>query len=97
MSEKKYLLTELDLTDVFVTDAGYLPAEWLEAHEYRERTCRMDELNTGEPAAYEDTDEVIFHCMSCHAERGIFSYDEDGNVYSEPPRYCPNCGARVAS
>lgn len=62
-----------------------------------ERTCRMDEIKTGELADYRDTDEVIFHCMSCHADRGIFSYDEDGNVYSEPPKYCPNCGAKITT
>lgn len=60
-----------------------------------ERTCRIVEVETGELADYSDTDEVIFHCKSCHAERGIFSYDEDGNVFSQRPEYCPNCGARV--
>ena len=60
-----------------------------------ERTCRMVEVETGELADYSDTDEVIFHCESCHAERGIFSYDEDGNVFSQRPEYCPACGARV--
>ncbi len=60
-----------------------------------ERTCRMLEVETGEVADYRDTDEVIFHCESCHAERGIFSYDEDGNVYSARPEYCPYCGAKV--
>lgn len=60
-----------------------------------ERTCRMDEVETGEVADYSDTDEVIFHCNSCHADRGIFSYDEDGNVYSARPEYCPCCGAKV--
>lgn len=60
-----------------------------------ERTCRMVEVETGDVADYRDTDEVIFHCESCHVDRGIFSYDEDGNVYSERPKYCPNCGAKV--
>lgn len=60
-----------------------------------ERTCRMVEVKTGEVADYRDTDEIIFHCKSCHTERGIFSYDEDGNVYSARPEYCPNCGAEV--
>lgn len=63
--------------------------------EPEERTCRMVEVKTGEVADYSDTDEVIFHCTSCHAERGIFSYDEDGNVYSQRPEYCPNCRAKV--
>ena len=63
--------------------------------EPEERTCRMIEVETGEVADYSDTDEVIFHCTSCHAERGIFSYDEDGNVYSQRPEYCPNCRAKV--
>ena len=73
-------------------------AEAIEAWNRRaERTCRMDEIETGELADYRDTDEVIFHCMSCHTDRGIFSYDEDGNVYSEPPKYCPNCGAKITS
>jgi len=59
------------------------------------RTCQMVEVATGEPADYRDTDEVIFHCTSCNAERGVFSYDVDGNVYTERPEYCPNCGAKV--
>lgn len=59
------------------------------------RTCQMVEVETGEPADYRDTDEVIFHCTSCNAERGVFSYDVDGNVYTERPEYCPNCGAKV--
>ena len=63
--------------------------------EPEERTCRMVEVKTGEVADYRDTDEIIFHCKSCHTERGIFSYDEDGNVYSARPEYCPNCGAKV--
>lgn len=63
--------------------------------EPEEQTCRMIEVETGEVADYSDTDEVIFHCTSCHAERGIFSYDEDGNVYSQRPEYCPNCRAKV--
>lgn len=58
-------------------------------------TCRIVEVKTGEVADYRDTDEIIFHCKSCHTERGIFSYDEDGNVYSTRPEYCPNCGAKV--
>lgn len=60
-----------------------------------ERTCHMVEVETGELADYSDTDEVIFHCAACHAERGVFSYDEDGNVYSARPEYCPNCGTKV--
>lgn len=59
------------------------------------RTCQMVEVETGEPADYRDTDEVIFHGTSCNAERGVFSYDVDGNVYTERPEYCPNCGAKV--
>lgn len=59
------------------------------------RTCQMVEVETGELADYRDTDEVIFHCTSCHAERGVFSYDVDGNVYTERPEYCPKCGAKV--
>lgn len=67
-----------------------------EARDYvPERTCRMVEVETGELADYSDTDEVIFHCAACHAERGIFSYDDDGNVFSQRPEYCPTCGARV--
>lgn len=58
-------------------------------------TCHMVEVKTGEVADYRDADEIIFHCKSCHTERGIFSYDEDGNVYSARPEYCPNCGAKV--
>lgn len=87
------VMTDWDFHD-FQSVADRL-ADLIEPEPAPERTCHMDELNTGEPAVYEDTDEVIFHCMSCHAERGIFSYDEDGNVYSERPEYCPNCGAKV--
>lgn len=67
------------------------------AIEPEERTCRMVEVKTGEVADYRDTDEILFHCKSCHAERGIFSYDVDGNVYSTRPEYCPNCGAKVVT
>lgn len=91
MSEKKYLLTTADLgkCGLAVTD------KFLAEREYRQRTCRMDEVETGDVADYRDTNEVIFHCNSCHADRGIFSYDEDGNVYSARPEYCPCCGAKV--
>lgn len=62
-----------------------------------ERTCRMVEVETGELADYSDTDEVIFHCAACHAERGVFSYDMDGNVYSTRPwRSSPTSSTRRA-
>lgn len=105
MSKKKYLMTAGDLLEYGLAVTNQLGLSCIETlefidkflaeHEYHERTCHVTELKTGEPANYEDTDEVIFHCESCHAERGVFSYDDDGNVYSERPDYCPHCGAEV--
>ena len=98
-------LTVWELTDILAIrddDSGMIESLNLDDArnladliEPEERTCRMGEVKTGEVADYRDTDEIIFHCKSCHTERGIFSYDEDGNVYSARPEYCPNCGAKV--
>lgn len=97
---KFYARGEVEITLGLLTDGGARYGANGVRHladliEPEERTCRMVEVKTGEVADYRDTDEIIFHCKSCHTERGIFSYDEDGNVYSARPEYCPNCGARV--
>lgn len=100
---------QTDYYQIYYVLFGCLPADNMHPYDYDElharladliesepeRTCRMVEVKTGEVADYRDTDEVIFHCESCHTERGIFSYDEDGNVYPARPEYCPNCGAKV--
>ena len=59
-----------------------------------ERTCRMTELPTGESVEY-DTEEVIYHCEKCHAERAVYDFNENGDVWAEHPRFCPCCGAKV--
>lgn len=59
------------------------------------RECEMIEMPTGEKAAYSDTDEVIWHCRFCHAERAVYAFGEDGDVRAEQPKYCPSCGAKV--
>lgn len=61
-----------------------------------ERTCEMVEMPTGEKAVYSDTDEIIWHCQFCHAERAIYEFGEDGDVWAAAPKFCPECGARVA-
>lgn len=87
MSEKKYLLTESELLNSprypFVHSS-----EWLEAHEYHERTCKN-------ASGYDD----VFKCSECCCEVEIIG--ECGNEYGElfhvpyMPAYCPNCGAKV--
>lgn len=82
MSEKKYLLTAIEMCDyglVITGNAGLDCMETLEfidrflaAHEYRERTCRP---------VIEDETEVCSNCGE----------DIDGYGWS----YCPNCGAKV--
>ena len=58
-------------------------------------TCKVDVLNTGDCAGYECS-EYIMHCNVCGHEFGHVLYNEDGDVWmSEPPRFCPNCGAEV--
>lgn len=58
------------------------------------RMCKMACLATGERAQY-DCYEVIYHCASCNAERAVYAFGEDGDVWAEKPAYCPSCGARV--
>ena len=61
----------------------------------RTETCKVDVLNTGDCAGYECS-EYIMHCNGCGHEFGHVLYSEDGDVWmSEPPRFCPNCGAKV--
>ena len=61
----------------------------------RTETCKVDVLNTGDCAGYECS-EYIMHCNGCGHEFGHVLYSEDGDVWmSEPPRFCPNCGARI--
>lgn len=82
MSEKKYLLTAREISDIVngAACAGSafesvddIPGdEWLEAHEYRERTALYEYRNHA------------WHCTSC------------GDV--EPvggAEYCPTCGAHI--
>lgn len=111
MSEKKYLLTESDIRQIKDLECGWCAdnagghfncadasnaeqERFLEAHEYRERTCEMIDLKTGDRADY-DCDEHVFHCEACHAERGVYAYNEDGDVWAEMSKYCPECRAKV--
>lgn len=60
------------------------------------RTCEMLEVQTGEKTDYWDAEEIIWHCQSCHEERAVYAFGEDGGVWAEKPKFCPNCGAKVA-
>lgn len=60
------------------------------------RECEMVEMPTGEKAAYSDTDEIIWHCRFCHAERAVYEFGEDGDVWAAAPKFCPECGAKEA-
>ncbi len=59
-----------------------------------ERECAMSDMETGFQADL-DCSEHVFHCWACNAERGVYAYDEDGNVWAEMPKRCPECGAKV--
>lgn len=59
-----------------------------------ERTCGVVRIPTGERAQY-DCQEVIWHCKSCHSERAVYAFGEDGDVWAEQPAYCPVCGANL--
>lgn len=61
-----------------------------------ERTCEMLEVQTGDKTDYWDAIEIIWHCQSCHEERAVYGFGEDGGVWAEKPKFCPNCGAKVA-
>ena len=68
---------------------------WYEGAKYLpERTCEMIDIKSGDRADY-DCDEHIYHCKKCHAERGVYAYNEDGDVWAEMPKHCPECGVRV--
>jgi hypothetical protein len=60
-------------------------------------TCEVEVIDTGNEAAYEHY-EHIMHCNHCNHEYGYVQYDEDGGTWmDEPPKFCPNCGAKVVS
>ena len=76
------------------TDATITPEQAVEATLGRGE-CKVDVLNTGDCAGYECS-EYIMHCNACGHEFGHVLYNEDGDVWmSEPPNFCPNCGAKV--
>lgn len=83
MSEKKYLLTPVELDECVktATKCGEGAAwRWLEAHEYRERTCYIVGVRH----------DRVGECfeLSCGHDRRC---DGEG----EPPRFCEECGAKV--
>lgn len=61
------------------------------------RECEMLEVQTGDKTDYWDAVEIIWHCQSCHEERAVYGFGEDGGVWAEKPKFCPNCGAKVVS
>lgn len=61
----------------------------------RVRECKMLEVQTGDKTDYWDAVEIIWHCQSCHEERAVYGFGEDGGVWAEKPKFCPNCGAKV--
>lgn len=63
----------------------------------QERTCRMDDMVTGERADYECWEHVM-HCCACHYEFGLVQFNENGDVWmNNAPSFCPHCGAKVVS
>lgn len=62
----------------------------------KERTCHIEDMETGKKLDYQETPEHIKHCNSCNAEFGFVCYSEDGDTSMDiQPNYCPNCGAKV--
>ncbi len=59
-----------------------------------ERTCEMVDILT-EFKEHHNYDEHAFRCGACHAEREVYAYDEEGNMWAEIPKRCPECGAKV--
>lgn len=59
------------------------------------RECEMLEVQTGDKTDYWDAVEIIWHCQSCHEERAVYGFGEDGGVWADKPKFCPNCGAKV--
>lgn len=98
MSERKYLLTKIDIRQIKDLECGWCvdnavghfncsdaskaeQERFLEAHEYRERTCTV----TG--VEYDETMGARF-ALSCGHSTW---HDGEGNV----PNYCQDCGAKV--
>lgn len=59
--------------------------EWFEAHEYRERTCKIDM-----PVIDWDTGETDCKCSAC-------GFSADPQEWAEKYVYCPGCGAKVTN
>lgn len=58
-------------------------------------TCHIEGTRIADTLGH-DCPEFILYCGECGHGFGYISYGENGNVWTnEPPRYCPNCGARV--
>lgn len=83
MSDKKYLVTEkyVDLDQLFAFEdmsVGEVD-DWLEEHEYRERTCQNVGGREGTNGEYYD-----FECSACG-----FACD------ATDAKFCQDCGAKV--
>lgn len=90
MSEKIYLVPEkyVDTEPLFERCGMTIGEidEWLAAHEYKERTCKVTHEYSGEQFPHR----IHVKELSCGHE---FRYYEPSHV----PGYCPECGAKVVS
>jgi DNA-directed RNA polymerase subunit RPC12/RpoP len=88
------VVSEIDGSDLLRINFDGTPEQAIAATLGRGE-CKVDVLNTGDCAGYECS-EYIMHCNGCGHEFGHVLYNEDGDVWmSEPPNYCPNCGAKI--
>lgn len=60
-----------------------------------ERTCSMPPYDSGDNIMPDSGGGIIYHCSSCYHDLAIFGMNEDGDVWSAAPKYCPECGAKV--
>ena len=75
---------------VLVSHGGDAPRRYVP-----ERTCSMPPYDSGDNIMPDSGGGVIYHCSSCYHDLAIFGMNEDGDVWSAAPKYCPECGAKV--
>lgn len=76
------MLRKLGIDDAVKAQNPRIDDEWLEAHEYTERTCHK--RTHGEPTEHQQ----CFSCSECCS-----GWHE--SIYDKPYSYCPHCGAKV--
>lgn len=90
MSDKKYLLTEGEVSHIIDVSQRFGHAiglnadfwQWLEAREHKERTCRFEEFDQD---GYPVPDSVCGdgYCSECWC---VIDFED---------KYCKHCGAKV--